>query len=416
MRDRMIDVSRGLLVLLMVWCHMMQFFADTQIFPLAQTLTDAINATVFPSFVFCFGYTAHLAYLQKPYRRALPGMLRTAARAYAAFVLSGVGYRVLREGKALSWTLVRRIALLQDSPGWSEFLVSFALYALLTALAFGALRALADRPVAVLLVGVAFLLTSLLPYGRVGAPQAALLIGGTQFACFPVAQYMPFYLAGLLAASGGRRERLTLAVLAVVASAPVLLHLLRGGALPQRFPPSPGWLALSALPVCAVMLAARGLCLLPDALEPLRAVLSHFGARSLYYLLTSNLTIFALAGRGIVPMYAKRGLPPFSFTIQSPWGALGWAVALLAVLWFVARLAGRGQACTRLSESCALLENSADSIASIAEKTGFSSQNNFTKQFRKQYHMTPSQYRKQFGLIRLTSSASASPEIGDGRG
>lgn len=70
----------------------------------------------------------------------------------------------------------------------------------------------------------------------------------------------------------------------------------------------------------------------------------------------------------------------------------------------------------RLSESCALLENSADSIASIAEKTGFSSQNNFTKQFRKQYHMTPSQYRKQFGLIRLTSSASASPEIGDGRG
>ena len=46
-------------------------------------------------------------------------------------------------------------------------------------------------------------------------------------------------------------------------------------------------------------------------------------------------------------LYAKRGLPPFCFTIQSPWGALGWAVALLAVLWFVARLAGRGQARTR---------------------------------------------------------------------
>ena len=40
--------------------------------------------TVFPTFVFCFGCTVQLAYLQKPYRRALPGMARTALRAYAA--------------------------------------------------------------------------------------------------------------------------------------------------------------------------------------------------------------------------------------------------------------------------------------------------------------------------------------------
>ncbi|MCI6041356.1 MAG: heparan-alpha-glucosaminide N-acetyltransferase domain-containing protein [Clostridiales bacterium] len=344
MRDRIIDTARGLLVLLMVWCHTMQFFADTQIFPLAQTIIDAINATVFPSFVFCFGYTAWLAYLQKPYRRALPGMLRTALRAYAAFVLSGAGYRVLREGKALSWALVRRILLLEDIPGWSEFLVSFSLYALLTALAFRALRALAGRPVPTLLVGTACLLASLLPCERVSLPQAALLIGGTQFACFPIVQYMPFFLAGLLATSGGRRERLALAGLAAAVSAPMLLHLARGGALPQRFPPSPGWLALSALPVCMVMLAAKGLCQLPDALEPLRAALANLGARSLYYLLTSNLAIFILAGRGIVPQYAKRSLPPFNLTIQSPWGALGWTAALLSELWFIARLAGRGAA------------------------------------------------------------------------
>lgn len=31
MRDRTIDTARGLLVLLMVWGHTMQFFADTQI-------------------------------------------------------------------------------------------------------------------------------------------------------------------------------------------------------------------------------------------------------------------------------------------------------------------------------------------------------------------------------------------------
>ena len=56
---------------------------------------------------------------------------------------------------------------------------------------------------------------------------------------------------------------------------------------------------------------------------------------------------------------------------------------------------------TRLNESCVLLENSSDNIAMIAEKTGFASQNNYAKQFRKQYGLSPTQYRKQFGFVRV---------------
>ena len=51
-RGRAIDIARVVPVLLMVWGHMMQFFADAQIFPLAQTLIDAVNVSVFPAFVF----------------------------------------------------------------------------------------------------------------------------------------------------------------------------------------------------------------------------------------------------------------------------------------------------------------------------------------------------------------------------
>lgn len=343
MRDKAIDIARGLMVILMVWGHTMQFFADTQIFPLAQTLIDAINVTVFPTFVFCFGCTAYLAYLQKPYRRALPGMARTALRAYAAFVVSGVGYRVLREGKAFAWPAVRRILLLEDIPGWSEFLVSFALYALLTMAAFALLRALARRPACMLPVGAACLLACLIPYDRVASTQMALLIGGTQFACFPVVQYAPYFLAGLAYAAGSRRVRGVLAVLAAAAGAAAAVICLRSGALPQRFPPQVGWILLPALPVLLVVLLARGLARLPRIAEPLGIVLSHLGGRSLYYLLASNLAIFALAGRGAVPQFYKKAPPPFCLTIQSPGGALGWAALLLLSLWFVSRLANRGK-------------------------------------------------------------------------
>lgn len=343
MRDRTIDTARGLLVLLMVWGHTMQFFADTQIFPLAQTLIDAINVTVFPTFVFCFGCTVCLAYLQKPYARALPGMVRTMLRAYAAFVLSGVGFRVLREGKALAWPTVQRILLLRDIPGWSEFLAAFALYVLLAILLFRPLRFLAGRPTAAALVGGVCLLSCLIPAERVGSTWLALLVGGTQFCFFPIAAYMPYFLAGMLYASGGRSRRLALAGLAAAATAPAAAMLLKTCALPGRFPPEIGWILLSALPVCAVVLLAAGLNRLPRAAEPVRAALAHLGAGSLYYLLTSNLAIFALAGRGIVPQYSKKGLPPFSLTIQSPEGALGWAALLLLAIWFVSRLANRGK-------------------------------------------------------------------------
>ena len=127
MRDRSIDVGRGLLVIMMVYGHVMQFFGDSQVFPLVGTMIDVINLTVFPTFVFYFGATAVLAYLRKPYMSALPGMIRTALRAYVVFVLSGVGYRVLRENKAFAVGTVRRVMQLTDIPGWSEFLISFAL-------------------------------------------------------------------------------------------------------------------------------------------------------------------------------------------------------------------------------------------------------------------------------------------------
>lgn len=343
MRDPSVDAGRGLLVVMMIYGHVLQFFADTQIFPLAGHLITLINLTVFPAFVFYFGMTASLAYLYKPFRQALPGMARTTSRAYVVFVLSGIGYRVLRENKLFGPGTVRRVMLLTDIPGWSEFLIAFALYGALLMAGFALFRWISGRPCAALVAGALCVACCLIPYERVTVPQLSLLIGGTQFSYFPVVQYMPYFLAGLVYARANRQIRLRLLALAALCTG--LAALCSGGVMPSRFPPQWTYILLSSLPVAAVVLAGHGIALLCEKWAPMRIPanrLLRMGGSSLYYLCSSNLVLFAMAGRGIVPQTARKSILPWTLPIQSPQGALCWTLVLLAALGFLAALAGRG--------------------------------------------------------------------------
>lgn len=347
MRDRSIDVGRGLLVIMMVYGHVMQFFGDSQIFPLVGTMIDVINLTVFPTFVFYFGATAVLAYLKKPYLQALPGMLRTTLRAYAVFCLSGVGYRVLRENKAFSVGTVRRVMQLHDIPGWSEFLISFTLYGLLLIVGYAVFDFLSRKPMACLFVSALCVCSCLVvPYGEIPT-HLALLIGGRNFSYFPIVQYMPYFLCGMLYSQGDRRTRRMLFVVAVVSSLGGVAHWHFFG-FPGRFPPEWGWILLPAVLVGAVVLLSRALCGMAGngigkIADALCGVLGHFGGASLYYLLGSNLVLFTLAGKGAAPAMARKSVLPWTLPIQSPQGAACWTAVLLLALWFVARLGGRGK-------------------------------------------------------------------------
>ena len=346
MRDRSIDVGRGLLVIAMVYGHVMQFFGDSQIFPLVGTLTDIINLLVFPTFVFYFGATAVLAYLKKPYMSALPGMARTALRSYVVFCLSGIGYRVLRENKAFAVGTVRRVMQLTDIPGWSEFLIAFALYALLLIVGYAVFGWLSRRPAACLIVSALCVGACLVvPYGSIPV-HLALLIGGRDFAYFPIVQYMPYFLAGMLFAQGDRRTRRGLLLASVVCSLGGVAYWHFFG-FPGRFPPTWGWILLPAALVSVVVLLSRAISALAGPgigkiADALCGVLGHFGGASLYYLLGSNLVLFTLAGKGAAPAMARKSVLPWTMPIQSPQGAACWTIVLLLALWFVARLCARG--------------------------------------------------------------------------
>lgn len=171
-RDWASDAFKGLLILLTVYCHVLQFFGDAQLSPAVRFWVELANLAVFPGFVFAFGRNIARAYLLRPCRLAANRLLGSALRFYGAFFVSGLAFRVLRENMPLAAGTARNILLLNDIPGWSEFIIAFALYALLTAALYQPLRWLAVRPLPLLTVAALCLLFSFCHTATSGIPTS----------------------------------------------------------------------------------------------------------------------------------------------------------------------------------------------------------------------------------------------------
>lgn len=342
-RDRALDTFKGILTFLMVYCHVLQFFGDSQLFPRNELYMQAANLLVFPGFVFAFGQNVQRSYYSKPLIKAAPRMLSRALRLYAVFVMSGLGFRVLRENRPFAAGIVRRVILLQDIPGWSEFIIAFSLFFMAALLLWYPMKK-ARGPLFPALLGVLSLLSGLIPYDGARDPRLELLIGGRGFACFPVLEYLGFFLTGISAerAKGRKKAQGLLLALGAALSAMGLWRALALGALPERFPPDIGWLLLPFLPLMLLRLACEGLESLRASLprpilgrselrlplEPLRAL----GRNSILYLLLSNLLIFTMAGKNLAPTLKVKSPWLFGQPIASGGGAFWWTLALLCAI------------------------------------------------------------------------------------
>lgn len=276
----------------MVYCHVLQFFSDQQIYPNGQHVIDIINLITFSGFVFSFGYVAQLAYYRKSFREAAPRMLAAALKTLIAFYVSGTAYRLFIDGRVLSWANVKPILLLNDMPGWSEFLWSFAYLMVLGLVLFAPLKRLAERKWLGFAIAGLLLAATYLPYGSVHAMKLGPLVGTRDFASFPVLQYFPYYIVGMLFA----RYRIVwdwrVLAGAVLASGAFLWKWLAGGALPERFPPSIWWIAGPALLLYGYYMLSRLMERYPAPFAPFEAM----GRNVLWCLVMSNLLIFALKG------------------------------------------------------------------------------------------------------------------------
>lgn len=318
-RERAIDLFKGLLVLGMVYCHTLQFFSDQQVYPNGQLFIDVINLITFSGFVFSFGYVSQLAYYAKPFRQAAPRMLQAAVKTLGAFYISGLAYRLFIDGYVLSWATVRPILLLEDMPGWSEFLWSFTYLMLVGLILFVPLQALAGRKWLGFAVAGLLLLTTWLPYGSIHAMKLGPLIGTRDFASFPVLQYFPYYLVGILFARYRIGWDWRVLAGAAAASGAFLWRLIaQDGALPERFPPSVWWIIGPALLLYGYYLLGKLMERYPSPF----AVLETMGRNVLWYLVMSNVIIFALKGN------------QQDNVLVSALGGFGLAAAVLGVVTF----------------------------------------------------------------------------------
>lgn len=300
-RNREIDIMKGLLAMAMILCHCIQFFGNEGE-GIQKFLADMINLTTFSGFLFCFGYVCDLAYYQKNFKSAAWKMSKNVIRMLIAFYISGISYIAFAERKAYTAERVRDILLLWHYPGWSEFLASFAAALLVGILVYPLMKRMSGKMFAVILV-ISLAACELIPYGNIHDPYLALLIGTNDYVTFPVLQYGVFFAAGVWFSRSKIGWNKKTLIGALILGIPFVVYYAISGWLPGRFPPDIFFICGGILGVYLYRMISIGLDRAAGRMVWLNKVIdavANIGKSSLFYLLISNLLIFALEGSKFV--------------------------------------------------------------------------------------------------------------------
>ncbi len=289
LRDRGIDFFKGILVIQMIFAHSLQFFGDLGRSPLLYNISEFINLTTFSGFIFAFGYSGYNAYILKPYKIAILKILKNIIRLMIAFYISSFAYSIFIEGLPFRLDKIMELLLIKRLAGWSEFLIAFSAVLLLLVVLQPLLKK--DDIKVYIILSLAAMVITLLPY-REMPPILGIFLGGYGFAYFPAVPYFLYFIIGVIFS----RHRININKIAVILSALgtgifIVSYVLNNYSLPSRFPLSLAWLIGAMGFLYLYYLASILFCRVP-VLDWLGAI----GENSLFYLLISNILIFAVKG------------------------------------------------------------------------------------------------------------------------
>jgi hypothetical protein len=289
-REYRIDIFKGLLVIGMVLVHVMQFFSDNMVSPSIDYFINYGNIITFSGFIFCFGYVVQISYMHKNLKDVWAKLLKNTVKTLVAFYISGIAFKLFVGRSPFAYETFSSVLMLEDIPGWSEFLASFAYLNLLTLILFMPYKRLLDNKKIFWAVFVLLLLTCFMPYENVKMNQLGVLIGTKNFACFPVLQYMPFYILGMYFKKYSISFDLKyLAGAAVLSAVPVYKFITTQG-LPGRFPPELGWILMPMLLLYLYFLISTALEKYSFILRPIIVL----GQNVLFSIVMSNFIIFTI--------------------------------------------------------------------------------------------------------------------------
>lgn len=288
-RDATIDVFKGLLTLLMIAAHVIQLLGSSG--HAAEALSLAANLTCFPAFVFCFGFAVHRAYLNPSSRGRNQRIAATILKILGAYYLSAGAWLLFVDKEASVGPLLD-VLLFQRIPPYSEFLLAFAATLLIALPLRRALLGIASSDERTIVAACLLLLTTSMPYASIQNPPLSLFIGSTSFTVFPVLQYFLFFLLGVHTSILPQTTTPRATIIATCVLVLFLFHITDGGTIPDRFPPSPLWILLSLPPLAIGVSVAKRIGQWAWA----RAFLAPIGTRVLFYLVISNVLLFAALG------------------------------------------------------------------------------------------------------------------------
>ena len=294
-REEGVDVLKGAAVCCMVFAHTVQLLP-----PGGDACTQFayyfVNLTAFPAFLFCFGYACRRAYLQKPRAAAARGLARGFCKTMAALYACGLAWLLCTGG--FGPKAAAKLLLALQLPGYSEFLLSFALLYVLVWALHGALRRVVAHGWAVALAAAAGLALTWFPYSRVHLPVLGALVGMQGASVFPLAQYAAYFLLGAWFSGRTARFSAPVAMCAALGTAAFYVFYAVRGEYTARFPPTALWVAGDAAWVYAAWLV----CMRTASWRAVRALrLAFAGRHSLWFLTASNIMLFVLHRAGLRP-------------------------------------------------------------------------------------------------------------------
>jgi len=286
-RDSAIDIMKAILILEMVLVHVVSVLGNAD----ARTKLDEVRTITylvsFSGFLFCFGYTSQLAYFSREpgYKRILVNVIRI----FIAYYISSFANLLFYE-KLYSTADFVSVLTFSKIPRLSEFIPGFALAILAGVLFYKGIQALLKRPYIFFAVCGALLLTTFLPAQNIKYAQAGLFVGiPMQTAVtFPIVPFFPLYLMGMYFARHHIHPSWVLSIFGMIA---FFIYKYIFGA-PDRFPPDFLWIFFSIFFVFGWYLLSIYLSRWGFLLK----LLTPIGANTLFYLLMSNILIFAFHG------------------------------------------------------------------------------------------------------------------------
>ena len=288
-RDRSIDLLKTFLVIGMILCHCFQLIGQSN--KISDIISMFINLITFSGFLFCFGYAVSIAYLNKDKKDVTRKILKNCFELIIVFYLSSIAHEILI---TKDFTLIKllKILVLSEIPGHSEFLAGFFVLNILTSIFFNQLKRLVkSNKYIIIFTVVASLLLTFIPYQYIKINQIGLIIGSTQFYCFPIIQYLGYYILGIVFNQYRIKFNVKFFIISMSCTIIFILYSKLLG-IPSRFPPSMFWIIGGIGLIYVYYLISIYLSSKIDK----NSKIYFIGENTLYFLLGSNVILFLLSG------------------------------------------------------------------------------------------------------------------------